>query len=234
MPTYVCSFCRGDHGAAECREQVCINCYRTEEYCTCKLNSDEETKFPACDAINQINEDFVSAVADADWEALNLQFGEDSPIECFRHMVATYEINEDYAYLKALFPSAKDDGKVYNASRKHGGCYHWAYSTLLDETAIELEDGEACLVHGYVKHNAKQYGGHGWIETDKHVIDCGTIEREFNVVSKEFYYQSRGVKHPTKYLKDEALKHLTKLGNYGPWGAVPDDIPIATTRSPEG
>jgi hypothetical protein len=228
MPVYVCNFCGGDHGATECREQVCRNCYRTDEKCSCRHIDDEDCMIQACEAIDQMYEDFESAAPDADWDTLNEQFGEDSPIEYFRHVVATCEIAEGYAFLKGLFPPPKGDGKVYNTSRKYGDCYKWAYRTLLDGTASQLDDGDAHLVHGFVKCDPKRYIGHAWIETDNVVIDCGGIKRSFDKSNKDYYYETRSVQYHSRYSRDEVDKHVLETGHFGPWTDTPDDLPMAT------
>jgi hypothetical protein len=223
MHVYVCNFCGGDHGATECRESVCESCCRSQDGCRCEIETDT---FSAGDTINRIWEHIGEIVPEEDWDALDEKFGQDYPIELCSHVVATYPITGWNSYLNELFPPPKDDGKTYNASRKLGNCYFWAFTALEEQTYPQVSDEEVFLVQGFLTARGGGFTGHGWLETGDKVINCGSDIREFSVHDKSEFYSRKNVKHPVRYTMEEARKKLLENNDFAQWIAPPAGLPL--------
>ncbi|MBN72407.1 MAG: hypothetical protein CME32_24385 [Gimesia sp.] len=205
MPIFVCNFCGGDHGGETCSEQVV---YRGEEL----------------SAVEAIDSMFDSLdLSSETWQQIEAKYDHDHPIEMLAYIVANFSDDFDDDEIKAFFPPVPDDGKIYNASRKHGNCFQFAFDALIDGAGKDIDDGEIYLVHGYVSTNPTEHTGHAWLESDNKVIDCGAMHREITVYDKLEYYERAKVASPEKFNKQEALKKMIELNHYGSWCEAPPE-----------
>lgn len=152
---------------------------------------------PPEEAIERIWEDIGSFVLQEDWDDLNERFGDDHAIEFFSYVVATYPIADCYSHLKEIFPPAINDGKTYNASRKNGNCYCWAFTAILGRTYPQISDDAVYLIHGFGPFRGGGFTGHAWLETGDKVIDCGLMYRKFTVHEKTDYYSGTTLDFPS-------------------------------------
>lgn len=223
MPTYVCNFCGGDHGAETCRETVS---YQGEE-------------LSAVEVIENMLDFLGHELSEEQWQQVKANYDNDQPIEMLAYIVANFSDSFNDVEIKSFFPPAKDDGKIYNATRKHGNCFEFAYTYLLDSnsphladpTLVDLDDGELVLVHGFVLTNPTEYTGHAWLETDNHAIDCGSMRKRLKISDKETFYKYSKVKSPKKFKLIEAANLLLDLDHFGPWIETPEDIPMCSAWS---
>jgi len=225
MPTYVCNFCGEDHGADSCGAVLCDPCLKPIADCICPTKRGDT--IPPDELIQRCFEDLGEVLTEEQWEQVNSEFDKDQPIEMLAYIVANFPdpLKGFRSYIKELFPPPKDDGKVYNASRKLGNCYQFAFKGLLDGVA-DLDDGEVFLVHGFTKTNPTQYTGHAWLETDSFVVDCGAMQNNIRILGKEYYYNQYDVKAPKRFSLKEACANLEKLNNYGSWTKPPKGLPM--------
>jgi hypothetical protein len=224
MKTYVCNFCGGDHGATECDELICSDCFTTD----CECSHDEQTT--SGEAIETIGQRIGEFVPKGEIGILEEQFGFDLPIELFSHVVATYPIPPYGEYLKQLFPiDPPDDGRMWNCSRKFGACYEFAFQAQQYEADRMRElvgsDEEVFLVQGYVR-NTGDYIGHAWVEVGDFVFDCGSLRNTFRPMKRDVYYSEYAVKYPNRYTTEVARKKFIEMEVYGSWSETPDDIPL--------
>ena len=205
MPIYVCNFCGGDHGGETCKEPVV---YRGE-----KLSASEaiDNMFDSLDLSSET------------WEQIEAKYDHDQPIEMLAYIVTNLSDEFDDDEIKAFFPPVpQDNGKIYNASRKHGNCFQFAFDALIDGAGADI-DGEIYLVHGYVSTNPTEHTGHAWLESDNKVIDCGSMHREITIYDKQKFYERAKVASPEKFSKKEALEKFIELKHYGSWGEAPPE-----------
>ena len=221
---FVCNFCGGDHGATECDEMICSDCFKID------CDHVEEEKLNSAEAIETIEERIWEFVPEEEVGNLENQFGFDLPVELFAHVVATYPIPPYGEYLKHLFPiDPPDDGRMWNCSRKLGACYQFAYEAQQIEADSMRElvgsDEEVILVQGYGR-NTGDYIGHAWVEVGDFVIDCGSQRNVFTPMKRDAYYSKYSVKYPNRYTAEEARKKLLETESYGSWTDPPNDIPL--------
>lgn len=208
MPIFVCNFCGGDHGANDCSEMVQ---YQFEE------------DF-ASEVLCRMFDFLGHTLSSAQWEEVEENYDSDQPIEQLAYIVEHFSDSFNDDEIKKYFaPVKKNDGKIYNASRKFGSCFEFAFKTLLDDAAEELDDGEVFLVHGYVLTNSTDHICHAWLETDNHVINCGSMQKEFKVFDIDEFYLNAKVTNPERFSRKEALAKVNKLNHYGSWCADPPD-----------
>ncbi|MEQ8853631.1 hypothetical protein [Gimesia sp.] len=216
MPTFVCNFCGGDHGTTTCNETVS---YQGQEDC-------------AAEVLDSMLDFLGFELSSKQWEQVRENHDNDQPVEMLAYIVEHFSDSFNDDEIKKYFaPVTKDDGKIYNASRKHGSCFEFAYKALLRGVGEELDDGELVLVHGFVLTNSTEYTGHAWLETDNHAIDCGAMTKEFDLRDKKAFYKHAKVKSPKKFTRSEAANKFIELEYFGPWVEVPDDLPMCSAWS---
>lgn len=216
MPTFVCNFCGGDHGAETCKEPVS---YLGQE-------------LSAVDAIEEMLDYLGFELSSEQWEEVRENYNSDQPVEMLAYIVEHFSDSFNDKEIKKYFaPVKKDDGKIYNATRKHGNCFEFAYKALLDGVGEEMNNGEIHLVHGFVLTNPKEYTGHAWLESDSFAIDCGSMKNEFDLRDKKAFYKNAKVKSTKKFTASQARKIFIKLECFGPWIETPEDIPMCSLWS---
>jgi len=224
---FVCSFCGGDHGAADCEKALCPDCFKASCGHTCS------EMISAVDALCEIVEIAWDTACHSgrDYSSLDT-FGSHMPVELAAHVAATFPLSPANAFLEDLFPpNPPDDGRVWNRSSRFGSCYQMAFEAMLHEEEkyqrVAGSNEEVLLVHGYIQVSAEHgYMGHAWLETGNVVIDFGQRANEFRQVDRDRYYADYSVIHPTQYSKPETARNSIESGHCGPWAATPDDIPM--------
>ena len=222
---FVCNFCGGDHGATECEELLCPNCFKA----VCEHGINEE--ITSGEAMESIEDVIWDIVPEEDADTLEEEFSGDLPVEFFAHVVATYSIPAHAEYLKNLFPvDHPNDGRIWNKSRKFGACYKFAFLAQQDEADEIRElvgaDAEVYLVQGYCRGRSGAYVGHSWVEVADHVVDCGTHRQEFTPYERATYYSLFSVKYPQRYTTEEARGKFLEAEAFSSWGEPPDDLPM--------
>lgn len=101
------------------------------------------------------------------------------------------------------------------------------------------ELGESpCLVHGPVLGDFGDLKdrkiGHAWIEGNGYVLDCGSVEKEFVLVTRQYYYDYWRINSAecTQYSIQEATQNVIITGRDSRWSdsgsftSHPEGIPL--------
>lgn len=222
MKTYVCNFCEGDHGAAECLEDLCMNCLKATSTCQCNFPEDRGS---AWEALEIIDEKVWDSIPREDEDALLAEFDQSCPVEFYAEVVNRYPGLP--SWIRDLFQTPPDgDDRIWNASRKYGAGHVFAFDTLLrsSEQVRKLvdasEDEEIYLVHGFGRRRGQENDGyvdHAWLEVGDVMVDCGTMYHRLTKLDREAEYAKYDFFHTTRYTEKQAIHLGIETHSYGPW-----------------
>mgnify|MGYP007107484077 CR=1 FL=1 len=238
MKTYVCNFCGGDHGATECEEDLCFHCLKANGQCDCQCDC-PEYGISAREALELLNEIVWAIIPQKDIDALDAEFDSSLPVEFYAKVVNRYP--EFPGWIQDLFPAPPaGDERIWDASRKYGACYEFAFKTLVYNSELVRQlaevskDEEIYLVHGFGREPEFADVGHfnhAWLEVDDAMVDCGTMHHRLIVLDREAKHAECDVCHTTRFTAKQALRLMVETLSYGPWEELPTDLVLANSES---